>query len=533
MFAKRKIIITGDFFRFKEGAGPANDLDQISNIVWLYGILSAPLTHLGYEVVQWPLSKHDKEFIDLCRSFNVPSHLPHSPALWLSLYSRVHFSKSQLDMFKRIFSEAIIIALEPPDFLCNICKQCDIPLIEVIFHPVRYMPDLMLGIAVSGQSSNEALARYAVSDYEMKQEASLLKATNRRLGNPDFLKGWNDVLLLTGQTEVDRSLIRGGALDDLWVHRDKIIEIFSCYDYILYKPHPFMIRNQKSVEGLAEFFNSLRGPWEFRVTSMDYYWLLSQGIISANMSISSGSTVEAGYFGIDSHFLAEYPWRLYPHMALPGETVFYPIMHDYFYPDFWANLLGHHTAGSLPPNYKMRYQPNRLRRSLLQAWGASRHGFGTEKKLYDIETANATEVTKNTGNLAKRLENQKSPLKKAEHSPTVARDNWLTKGNVNALRRKLPFLSSAERVALVADYVSQAEANSEYLATLIGELVTSAPQLEIVFKEIFTEGESSISNKNAQKLAFEKIITVIQCSDSFLTLSYYEIEALKMKLRKE
>lgn len=531
MFTEKKVIITGDFFRFKAGSGPNSELDQLSNIEWLYQVLSTPLTHLGYEVAQWPQSKYDREFIDLCRSFNIPSHLPANPTLWVSAYSRVHFTEFQLDAFKRIFADAIIIAFEAPDFLSNICKQCGIPLIEVIFHPVRYMPDLMLGIGISGQSNNDALAQYAVSDYELKQEASLLKATNCRLKNSSFLPDWQDVLLFTGQTMVDRSLIHDGMLVDLWTYRDKIADVFSGYDYVLYKPHPFMIKDMKNIAIIKDFFNSLGGAWELRVTSMDYYWLLSQGIISSNISISSGSTVEAKYFGVDSHFLAEYPWHLSPDESKPGETLFYPIMHDYFYPDFWATLLGHDAASSPAENYKMRYQPNRLRKSLLQAWGASRYGFGTEKKLYDIETANANEAMKNTTELAKQLANRKI---EAETPESVAAEKIIvTKNKKGILRRKLPFLSSSERVAVVSNYILQAEKNPEYLVMIISELVAATPQLENAFKDILPDGISIIPDEQAHQLAYEKMKTIIQCSESFMTLNYYECESLKRMTWKD
>lgn len=384
-----KVIITGDFSRVNSGK-----LEQLSNIKWLFNILSNAIgSTVDIPVIMYPENSQCNDVLNIVSRIGIVGK-----ESWVSRYNAEVISKYSYTELEKIFKNSLVICLESPSWFEKFIDDIGSIFIEVIFHPVRFMNDLFLGFSSKNEKISKAISKYKVSNYNIRNEAGFIKAYNQRLKNDQFWKERDDCLLITGQMDVDRSLISQYHVKTFFDYKDDFIRLASEYKSVYYKPHPYMANNSENRENLKNQLSFLDICFpEVNVTNQDFYWLLSQDRISKCVSISSGTGIESEYFGVCGEFLYEYPWDVL-HKGTNKTGYYYAIDQEFLYPSFWADLLNDFSEVN-KIEYEKSYIPNRLRKSLIQSWGFSLQDFGAKKRLLDVDLSNKNTADKNISDL--------------------------------------------------------------------------------------------------------------------------------------
>lgn len=398
-----KIIVTGDFTRLSH-KDQKWKYDQFKNIKWLFTLLKPVLTAaFDLPVDYWPkaedISKYDKSFIE--KIFECELNSESIDLQWAQRSDSEISSCATLGLLNDLFSGALVISLETPNFFINYCEGMNIPIVDIIFHPVRFMPDLMFGMRSSAFKTS--VSKYAVSDLIIKNEAALIEAYNKRKKNVKFFNGAGNSLLILGQMDVDRSLVENGnfkALDD---YIDEIKHLSRAHDSVLYKPHPYMINTTEKLNYLAGVVKKISN--KIRVTSTDFYWLLAQDELSSVAAVSSGGVIEAGYFGKNTHFLKGYQWKLACDKNKSSDS-YYPIMNLFMSKEFWTQSFGIGGYEERDDGFELGYwisHKNMIRKSLIQSWGFSITDLGADSFLLENDRKNSRLIAENCASLVKML----------------------------------------------------------------------------------------------------------------------------------
>jgi len=388
-----KIIITGDFSRISN-----KKMEQKKNIEWLFNILKTPLEFsTDTEIKIFPSSLEEK-IVDIILSeigiMGIES--------WVSRYNLDITSNYVLNILNEVFSQSLVICLEIPYWLEKALEKIDCIVLEVIFHPVRFMPDLLLGFASKNKKIDNILKEFSVPIFNMYSEACLIKSYNQRLENSGYFKESENFLLITGQMDVDRSIICNYHLKTIYDYENELIEYAKTYNDVIYKPHPYMLKDSVKMENIKNQVMFLKSIFKnVRVTNIDFYWLISQNEIKKTLSLSSSTGIEARFFGISSDFLYKYQWSV--DTQVTEDKFFYPINQSFLYPDFWGRILSPFMDTSIN-RFDKNYQKNRIRKTIIQSWGFSLTDFGAEERLFNIDKKNKKNSDQQAINLVRKLD---------------------------------------------------------------------------------------------------------------------------------
>jgi hypothetical protein len=389
-----KIIITGDFSRVSN-----KKLEQAKNIEWLFNILKTSLEFTVENKIKMFPSLEDKYLVDLFLNeigiMGIES--------WITRYNSNIVSERAKNMLKEVFENSVVICLEMPTWLENFLDEINCIVIEVIFHPVRFMSDLLLGFASKNEHVNDILKEFSLPIFNMYNEANLIKSYNQRLSNSSFFSESENYLLITGQMDIDRSLICDLHLKSIYNYENELKAYAKEYNYVLYKPHPYMAKDAIKREDLKNQIIFLKSIFtNVKVTNNDFYWLVSQKEVRKVVSISSGTGIEAIFFNKESDFLYKYQWSVDGQKS--ESKFFHAINQSFLYPDFWEKILFPfiNTKSSL---FNKEYQKNRLRKTIIQSWGFSLTDLGSEERLLNIDKENKQISDQNISILVNDLKN--------------------------------------------------------------------------------------------------------------------------------
>ncbi|NJK55798.1 MAG: hypothetical protein HC939_07280 [Pleurocapsa sp. SU_5_0] len=351
----KQIKFTGDIFRVSYHQRPTQD----GNIKWLYHALKNPLQLATSLPVETEL--FSKQDISLVSSGYRMIGEDISMEGWPKLFYHNDFSEEFLQQVWLNFKNSIVIAFELPELLKSALDSLNIPFVDIIIHPVRFLDDLVFGIRSNNREISQLLQNYLIPEESILIQAGIVMASMNRLKRLDIT---GKAALFAGQTTDDKVLIDEGKFHKVSNFLDKFSEISNSYDTLIIKSHPYSADPFEAIS-ISRLFNNC-------ITVTDnFYYLMSHENIEAVYSISSSTSIEARYLGKEGYHLAKYPFRFTEDFN-EGEFQlgsFFTIDDAIFSADFWRTILAPLVITTPITDVKIPKKPNRIRTSLRSFWG--------------------------------------------------------------------------------------------------------------------------------------------------------------------
>ena len=351
----RQIKFTGDIFRVSYRQRPTQD----GNIKWLYHALKNPLELATSLPIEMEL--YSKEDISLVSSGYRMIGENISMEAWPRLFYHDDLSEEFLQQVWLSFRNSIVVAFELPELLKSALDRLNIPYIDIIIHPVRFLDDLVFGIRSNSREVAELLHTYLVPDETILIQAGLVIASMNRLKR---LKIPGKAAFFAGQTTDDKVLINQGKFHNVSDFLEQFEKIAASYDTIVIKSHPYT-RDPFEAISISRLFNNC-------ITVTDnFYYLMSHDNIEAVYSISSSTSIEARYLGKKGYHLANYPFKFTEDFNEAEFQLgsFFTIDDVIFSADFWRKILTPLVSTTPTTGIKLPKKPNRIRTSLRSFWG--------------------------------------------------------------------------------------------------------------------------------------------------------------------
>lgn len=238
--------------------------------------------------------------------------------------------------------DCLIVAFESAEWLSDFCRRRHLPLLDVRPSPLRFARDLYIALRTDDPVLFQRIARYRISENELRLEANFLAANvhtqQRRLvetGRYDFSLP-EGCLVFVGQAPFDASLL-GPQGQPLTVadYADEI-RTLAAGRPLLHKAHPVSPASARQERVALQEITGSPVP----VCLQNAYQLLSGSAEVELLGISSGLLQEAGWFGRKAHVL----YQPCVPLVAPGEDG--PLEHyqqvhfgTWASPGFWHQLL--------------------------------------------------------------------------------------------------------------------------------------------------------------------------------------------------
>lgn len=347
-----RILFTGDLLR----VGPRGNPNQWGNVGWLQRLLGPAIEIASGQDrignVSWV---HNQSEFDGSMVYAAHGMKPSAYA-WAQLF---HAEPNDLaiEYMREFFADRLVIAYELSPYLRRVFERIGCTYIDMCLHPVRFMEDLMINIA----SNNEAIIR-KVNDHKVTEADFRLRST--------FLAGaWRAQGLLKPrshkasiiclQTTLDRVLIKDGEFTNISSYLEPLRAVRSKVDRLYVKPHPV----ERNEFALGFLFDNIENV---EIYNGNFYEMIARHDVDSVYSLSSGTTTEAKYLGVESgHFYRDY-YLAEENRA--GASHYCAVMDDYFWPDFWRHILSPYMKVTPAGGYKRSYGKQTLRKTLGQSW---------------------------------------------------------------------------------------------------------------------------------------------------------------------
>jgi hypothetical protein len=354
MSSIKRIVVTGDILR----VSASGDGSQNVNIRWLHHLVGQALGMLT-ELPLQPLL-HQRIAGNLAYELYRSNGLEMWQRNWVDLYER-RPSTDDLACIGQAFESSLVLSFELPEILRNGLAILGIPYIDLTIHPVRFLDDVPFGIRSNIADLGSSMHAWVLTEDDIRIGAGLAMATLVRMPPPPECSQAEDWALFACQTEDDKVLIRDSRLMQASDFLESFAAMAARHKRILVKPHP--VARTSPIKLLKRLFSNIVE------VNANFYHLLAQDGISDVYSITSSTSIEAPYFGKGGTHFARYPYVF----AQDGLTdvEYLQIRPAIHLPQFWAPLLSRvGIASRTPPPVDTTLWPNRMRRSLRNAWGA-------------------------------------------------------------------------------------------------------------------------------------------------------------------
>ncbi len=351
----KDIKFTGDIFRVSYRQRPTQD----GNIKWLYHALKNPLKLAS----SLPIETHlfSKQDISLVSSGYRMINENISMEGWPRLFYHDDFSEEFLQQIWLNFRNSIVIAFELPELLKSALDRLNIPYIDIIIHPIRFLDDIVFGIRSNNREISQLLHSYLIPEESILIQAGIVMASMNRLKR---LKIPGKAALFAGQTTDDKVLINNGKFHNVSDFLDELSKVADSYDTLIIKSHPYSLDPFEAIS-ISRLFNNC-------ITVADnFYYLMSHDNIEAVYSISSSTSIEAQYLGKEGFHFGKYPFRFTEDIN-EGEFQlgsFFTVDDVIFSADFWRKILAPLVTTTPLTGIKLPKKPNRIRTSLRSFWG--------------------------------------------------------------------------------------------------------------------------------------------------------------------
>lgn len=327
------------------------------NVRWLKHLIGWQVdkaTQLPQTFVSW--EKNGFNTASIYQALNLPIHYD----TWAAIFYEENIPAHVEEALTAPFKNACVIGCEIPDIMQMAFTRQQIPYIDIVSHPVRFLDDLLFAFRTNDMRIHKHLLKHqmTVDDY-CKPKANLIRAKAAWMPAFNFPEG---TALITGQVATDKALIcrdkkRFVSFND---YLEKIFQICATHPLVLFKPHPYQ-NSQCPSRRIIEAISSVK------FIHHNFYHLVSQDSITDVYAINSGTVMEATYFGSKGHRLgnALYTFTDQNEQSL-GKCV--PVDHAFLSPAFWADILQDcvPVQTQLPKGPEAR--ASLLRRSLNADW---------------------------------------------------------------------------------------------------------------------------------------------------------------------
>ncbi|NOG72688.1 hypothetical protein [Roseicella sp. DB1501] len=354
------IVFTSDLLKIDDRLAERLPNPQSINIEWLHALFAPILASLtgsncriyAAEDYPNPLSRL-AVYRRLQRDF--------SSAGWASLYDRLDDPDVECALASR-FAGALIVSFEMPPYLEAILRRHEIGFIDLTIHPIRYLADYMFGIRSNIEAVSQRLHATQIDPEHFQDAARISAARSVRVWRRKPIEPGSAVFL--GQIEIDASLIHQGRLHDVEAVEGALLDLSTRHRKVYYKAHP----HRKDLDRIKQLVASLpRVEW----LDANIYDLLALPEIDVVASLSSGTLVEAGFFGRNTRrYLARSPLvdvsgAAHEEVFRRGQYVAAPPA--VFGKAYWAYLLG--ASDEAPPVHSFDLMRDALRTTLNMQWG--------------------------------------------------------------------------------------------------------------------------------------------------------------------
>ena len=350
-----KIIITGDIFR----SDPHGNGSQDININWLHAALK-PCLNLATSL---PIEKHlfSKNDTSLTKSGYQMLKEETSLHSWAKLFKTKEFSEEFLMSVWLNFRNSVVVTFELPENLRFALDILNIPFIDIIIHPVRFLDDIIFGIRSNNREISQLLCQYLIPDESILIQAGIVLASVSRLGRINIP---GRAALFAGQTTDDKVLINDGKFYRVSDFLAELSSVADKYDTLVIKAHPYS-KDPFEATSISRLFENCI------VVNNNFYFLMSHENIEAVYSISSSTSIEAKYLGKQGYHLADYPFRFTDEFNDAEFKLgsFFTVDDAIFSADFWRNILSPVLPTSAITGVRIPKKANRIRTSLRSFWG--------------------------------------------------------------------------------------------------------------------------------------------------------------------
>lgn len=379
-----RIVITGDLMRpFPSSNGWVSATSK--NIRWLRHVLNPALqaTGLPISMLAWDerMQRHEGRFFDApvvaSRMRQGLSGKAEDPAAslqaWASWTERIPVHSSFIEALSGAVEGALVIGYEMPPAMIDALQTLGRPFVDVVLHPVRFMPDLVFALRSNVPQWHEIFLQHRLPESAIAQQAALIAAKAAWMPPPEPLTP--GCALVLGQVGIDRAVVSGGRFVSLADHLPALHTLCVEQSQVLFKPHPYGVGQDRSAQAVLAF------P-AIQTTQSNFYHLVTQPQIEVVVALNSSGLHEARYFGKQVCSLIaplhDFDAMRPPSEVSPGDPV--AQTQDWLSAGFWAELVSRaaQATASNPTRFAPDTQtvlpqiPNLLRRSMNADWG---YGF--------------------------------------------------------------------------------------------------------------------------------------------------------------
>jgi hypothetical protein len=360
----KKVIVMGDVLR-PWPKGDHNASGAFRNVQWLYHLIADRIKSLGLPVVAMDWNHHSMgipyALFDVAKYYDSQG-MDISVDHWVRLANRTAPCPALMQMLAAPLEGTLVVGYEMSKVQIASLDAMGVAYIDLVLHPARFAADILHGARTNSPHIHSVLQACHFDSELLHESASEIKAKVARL--PKTINASWDTALLLGQVWTDRAVSRaeGGffKIDDF---KKEVLELVDRHAEVIYKPHPYeAISNQKS-----EIPNAVKS---IKVSTINYYMLLCQPMISAVYGLNSSGLYEARFFGKPSVHLIDLQYTFHDNRS--GSAIalkeFVTLSEIWLKKGFWESVLfgqgGHQFAHS-----KDQMTPNKLRRSMNTDWG--------------------------------------------------------------------------------------------------------------------------------------------------------------------
>lgn len=290
---------------------------------------------------------------------------------WAELYDSAP-NAAAVTAFAPHVEGALIIGFELPPFVQRVLDRLGVPYVDARWHPLRFLDDIFFGFHSNIEAVVDAMEPYHLTAEEVEIHVGMHQASAIRRQGFDTLSTDFDRLLI-GQTPFDSSLIHAGRIAT-WDAYEPVLENLPADSKTGYRPHPFSPEPVASLRALLS-----RHGIGIADSGSDMYRLLATGSMKELISLSSGTLIEAAFFGIPVRRLLPERQAYLPHPPKArrtenDQTAYAGVYHAFLSIDFWADILRPVLGETYRNERPLAFRADRLRQINGSYWGYSGSG---------------------------------------------------------------------------------------------------------------------------------------------------------------
>lgn len=290
---------------------------------------------------------------------------------WAEIYDSVP-NAAAVAAFAPHVEGALVVGFELPPFIQRILDRLGVPFVDARWHPLRFLDDIFFGFHSNIEAIVEAIEPYHLTAEEVDLHVGMHQASAIRRQGFDSITVDYDRLLI-GQTPFDSSLVHAGRIAT-WDDFEPVLEKLGSDARTGYRPHPFSPEPVASLRALLSRYGI--GIAE---SGSDMYRLLATGSLKELISLSSGTLIEASFFGIPVRRLLPERQAYLPHPPQTrrtenDQTAYAGVYHEFLSVDFWADILRPLLGKTYRNERPLAFRADRLRQINGSYWGYSGSG---------------------------------------------------------------------------------------------------------------------------------------------------------------